>query len=89
MSVNEYPEHHDQIKSLKRIEGQLRGIQSMVADDKYCIDILNQIKAVKNALARVEGNILKSHLKACVKASLEERRSFDDKVEEIVTLLKR
>ena len=53
------------------------------------MDILNQIKAVKNAITSVEGKILKSHLKACVKDSLISNDSFDDKVEEIIKMLKR
>ena len=81
--------HKEQLINLKKIEGQVRGLQSMIDDEKYCIDILNQLKAVKNALVSVEGKILKSHLKACVKDSLIESASFDDKVEEIVNLLKR
>ena len=81
--------HKEQLINLKKIEGQVRGLQSMIDDEKYCIDILNQLKAVKNALVSVEGKILKSHLKACVKHSLSESASFDDKVEEIVNLLKR
>ena len=81
--------HKEQLINLKKIEGQVRGLQSMIDDEKYCIDILNQLKAVKNALVSVEGKILKSHLKACVKDSLSESSSFDSKVEEIVNLLKR
>ena len=81
--------HKEQLINLKKIEGQVRGLQSMIDDEKYCIDILNQLKAVKNALVSVEGKILKSHLKACVTDSLSENASFDDKVEEIVNLLKR
>ena len=81
--------HKEQLIKLKKIEGQVRGLQSMIDDEKYCIDILNQLKAVKNALVSVEGKILKSHLKACVKDSLSENASFDDKVNEIVNLLKR
>jgi len=81
--------HKEQLINLKKIEGQVRGLQSMIDDEKYCIDILNQLKAVKNALVSVEGKILKSHLKACVKDSLNQSASFDDKVEEIVNLLKR
>ena len=81
--------HKEQLINLKKIEGQVRGLQSMIDDEKYCIDILNQLKAVKNALVSVEGKILKSHLKSCVKDSLSESASFDDKVEEIVNLLKR
>lgn len=81
--------HKDQLIKLKKIEGQVRGLQSMIEDEKYCIDVLNQLKAVKNALVSVEGKILKNHLKACVKDSLIESDVFDDRVEEIVNLLKR
>ena len=81
--------HKEQLINLKKIEGQVRGLQSMIEDEKYCIDVLNQLKAVKNALVSVEGKILKTHLKSCVKDSLSANDSFDDKVEEIVNLLKR
>tara|TARA_B100000767_G_scaffold211681_1_gene198875 strand:+ start:149 stop:400 length:252 start_codon:yes stop_codon:yes gene_type:complete len=81
--------HKDQLINLKKIEGQVRGLQSMIEEEKYCMDVLNQLKAVKNALVSVEGKILKAHLKSCVKDSLTESHLFDDKVEEIVNLLKR
>ena len=84
-----HPCHSDQIKSLKRIEGQLRGIQKMIDEGKYCVDILNQLKAVKGATVTVEGKILKKHLHHCLKESLEDANSFDDKIEEIVNILKR
>ena len=45
--------HKEQLINLKKIEGQVRGLQSMIDDEKYCIDILNQLKAVKNALVSV------------------------------------
>jgi CsoR family transcriptional regulator, copper-sensing transcriptional repressor len=54
------------INRLKRIEGQVRGVAQMVADDRYCIDILHQLQAVKSALARVESEILKAHAACCV-----------------------
>ena len=57
------PCHKDQISSLRRIEGQIRGITKMIEEDKYCIDILNQIKAAKSAIKTVENKILKTHLK--------------------------
>ncbi len=51
---------------LKRIEGQARGIHSMVEEDKYCIDILNQISAMKSALENVALGLMDDHLKHCV-----------------------
>jgi DNA-binding FrmR family transcriptional regulator len=47
--------HKGQLNSMRRIEGQVRGIQRMIEEEKYCIDILNQIKAVKNSISSVEG----------------------------------
>jgi DNA-binding FrmR family transcriptional regulator len=54
------------LNRLGRIEGQVRGIRQMVTDDRYCIDILHQVKAVMAALARVESEILKDHAACCV-----------------------
>ena len=65
-----HPSHKEHLSSIKRIEGQIRGIAKMIEDEKYCIDILNQIKAVRNSLTTVEGKIVKTHLKECVKDAL-------------------
>ena len=54
------------INRLKRIEGQVRGIAQMVADERYCIDILHQLQAVQAALAKVESAVLKDHAACCV-----------------------
>jgi DNA-binding FrmR family transcriptional regulator len=51
---------------LKRIEGQVRGLARMVGDDRYCIDIVTQISAVRTALRRVEEEILRDHVAHCV-----------------------
>ena len=84
-----HPSHKEQLAGLKRIEGQIRGISKMIEEEKYCIDILNQIKAIKSALATVEGKILKSHLKACVKETLNSEQAFEEKVDELLKTLKR
>jgi DNA-binding FrmR family transcriptional regulator len=62
----EYPSHRDNIVALKRIEGQVRGIQKMIENRKYCVDILYQIHAVISALTRVEDKILEKHFESCV-----------------------
>ena len=54
------PCHKDQISSIRRIEGQIRGIERMIDNGEYCIDILNQLKATKNSLTSVEGKILRN-----------------------------
>jgi DNA-binding FrmR family transcriptional regulator len=53
-------------KRLNRIEGQVRGVARMIDDDRYCIDIVTQISAVRTALRRVEEEILRDHVSHCV-----------------------
>ena len=60
------------IASLNRIAGQVRGVGQMVEDERYCIDILNQIHAVKAALSKVENQVLRSHAACCVEDALDE-----------------
>ena len=83
------PCHKEQIPSIKRIEGQVRGILRMIESEEYCIDILNQLKAAKNAISTVEGKILRNHLQACVKEALVDEQNFDKKVDELIKTLKR
>lgn len=54
------------VRRLKLIEGQVRGLQKMVADDTYCIDVITQTSAVKQALSNVEDILLENHLDHCV-----------------------
>lgn|SRR5690625_2602528 len=58
------------VNRLKRIEGQVRGIQKMVDEDRYCIDILVQIKAINSALNRVGFALAKRHMDHCVRHAL-------------------
>lgn len=58
------------VNRLRRIEGQVRGVAQMVEDDRYCIDILNQVHAVKAALSRAESEILKRHAACCVSEAI-------------------
>ena len=62
----------DLLKRLRRAEGQVRGLQRMVEDDKYCIDILTQVSAATKALERVGLSLLDDHLRHCVAAAAEE-----------------
>lgn len=76
---------------LNRIEGQVRGIKKMVADDRYCIDILTQVQAVKAALSRAESEILKAHAACCVAEAIESGNSEEQRVKftELVDLFER
>lgn len=72
---------------LNRIAGQVRGVGQMVEDQRYCIDILHQIQAVKAALAKVETEILKSHAACCVEEAIssgkesQQREKFSELIE--------
>jgi CsoR family transcriptional regulator, copper-sensing transcriptional repressor len=74
---------------LRRIEGQVRGIQRMVDEDRYCIDVLNQVEAVKAALKKVEDEILKDHIEHCVEHAIASGDAKDQrrKVAELVQVL--
>jgi DNA-binding FrmR family transcriptional regulator len=83
--------HEGEIVRLKKIEGQIRGVQKMIEDKRYCIDILTQLSSVVGAIKSVEENILQRHLKGCVQHSFA-RGSKDDKaqkIEEVISVLKR
>jgi len=86
-----HPDHTKNRHALRRIEGQIKGIQKMVEERRYCVDILTQISAVRAALARVQDNILEAHLTHCVQAALQGKSESDrqKKIIEIFGLLKR
>jgi CsoR family transcriptional regulator, copper-sensing transcriptional repressor len=75
------------LNRLNRIEGQVRGVARMVEEDRYCIDILTQMRALKAALAKVENELLKTHLEHCVVGAMaggdpaEQRRKADELIE--------
>jgi DNA-binding FrmR family transcriptional regulator len=60
------PDKEDYLQRLRRIEGQVRGLQRMVDEDKYCIDILTQVSAVTRALQSVALGLMEDHLEHCV-----------------------
>lgn len=79
------------IKRLSRIEGQVRGLARMVEDDRYCIDIVTQLSAVRAALRRVEQEILRDHVGHCVKHAMQSDDLDDQarKIEELMEVLAR
>ena len=60
----------DVLNRLRSIEGHVRGIQRMVEDDEYCVDVMKQVKAVQSAMERVNSLVLANHLQTCVTDSL-------------------
>jgi DNA-binding FrmR family transcriptional regulator len=76
------------VHRFNRIAGQLRGIAQMVADDRYCIDILHQIQAVKAALVRAEAEVLRDHAAGCITEAIAsgDAQAQRAKVDELVEL---
>ena len=79
------------MKRLKRIEGQVRGLARMVEDDRYCIDIVTQIAAVRAALRRVEEEILRDHVAHCVEHAISSGDKADQrrKIAELMDVVSR
>ena len=73
----------DYLKRLRRVEGQVRGVQKMVDSDTYCIDVLTQISAINRALQAVSIGLLEDHLSHCVSDAVRSGGSeADDKIRE-------
>src|SRR4029079_1561666 len=79
------------LRRLRRIEGQVRGLARMVEDDRYCIDIVTQISAVRAALRRAEEEILKDHVGHCVENAIASGNKGDQrrKIAELMDVLGR
>ena len=92
MAITTSPASESREKSLtrlKRVEGQVRGIARMLEEDRYCIDILTQLSAVKSALGAVEREILKDHSRHCVAHAIDSGDAADqrEKLNELIELL--
>lgn len=79
------------LKRLKRIEGQVRGLSRMIEDDRYCIDVVTQISAVRAALRRAEEEILRDHVAHCVEHAIAAGNKADQrrKVAELMEVVGR
>ena len=84
--MNKFPNHSENLVALRRIEGQVRGIQKMIEKREYCVDILNQVHAVISALARVEDKILEKHFEGCVTQTVN-GKSLKDKQKKLKEIL--
>ncbi len=88
---NQMTTHEAELVRLRRIEGQIRGVQKMIEEKRYCVDILTQLTSIVGAIKGVEENILERHLKGCVHQSFT-KGSKDDKarkIDEVIDVLKK
>lgn len=83
--------HNEQLQFLKKIEGQVAGIQRMIEDKRYCVDILTQVRSIIGALHRVEGEIFRKHLDGCVMQALKGKsvNEKQKKIDEVIDLIER
>lgn len=83
--------HNENLARLARIEGQIRGIRRMIANEVYCIDILTQLQAAHRALQAVALKIFRKHVENCVASAIRSRsaKEIEQKITEVMEILKR
>jgi DNA-binding FrmR family transcriptional regulator len=87
--VHSHPDHKGHLKQLARVKGQVDGIEKMINDGRYCVDIINQLKAISAGIKVIESAIFDAHLKSCVREALSSNDDVDiqKKIEEINKLV--
>lgn len=83
--------HEEQLQFLKKIEGQVRGIEKMIQDKRYCVDIITQLHSIIGALYRVENEVFKKHIEGCVVNALKGKSESEKhkKIGEVAELISR
>jgi DNA-binding FrmR family transcriptional regulator len=83
--------HEGQLVYLKKIEGQVRGVQKMIHEKRYCVDILTQLHSIIGAISRVEHEILRKHLDGCVTSAMKgsSESAKQKKIDEVIDLITR
>ena len=85
------PSHKDSSLRLKKIRGQIYGLENMISEQRYCVEILTQLRAVSAALRAVEVRVFEEHLRNCVKSTLasQDENQCEEKINEILLLFQR
>jgi len=88
--MENHPDHSEELNRLRKISGQIAGIEKMIATRRYCPEIVQQIRAATSALRAVELSIVKGHMSACIKKSAQSdsNSAFDKKLRELMELIK-
>lgn len=88
-----HPSHKKQVSRINRISGQLDGVRGMIEDQRYCPEILTQLRAIRSAVKSLEANVLQTHLSSCVTETFSSRkvtkREKDRKIKELIDIFKR
>jgi CsoR family transcriptional regulator, copper-sensing transcriptional repressor len=82
-------DHNETLSYLRKIEGQIRGVQKMIEENRYCVDILTQLRSIAGALSSVEDRILEKHLNSCVVTafSSNSKKGKEEKIKELLDLV--
>jgi DNA-binding FrmR family transcriptional regulator len=83
--------HEEQLVFLRKIEGQVRGVQKMINEKRYCVDILTQLHSIIGAISRVEHEVLRKHLDGCVSTAMKgsSESAKQKKIDEVIDLITR
>ena len=81
-------DHSEDLVRLRRIRGQIEGVERMIEDQRYCIDIVHQIRSIMAALRSAEGLVMERHIRHCVKDAVEadDKRLTEQKINELLNL---
>lgn len=82
------PDKEALIKRLNRIEGQVRGVNKMISEDRYCVDILNQVSALQSALDAVAMLLLENHTHGCMQSAIQSGKG-DEVIDELMTVMRK
>ena len=90
-TAREHPDHSKQIARINRINGQMEAVKRMIAEKRYCPEILTQLRAVYSAVRSLEASILEKHLQSCVKEAMQSKNSTESeqKIQELIDLFNR
>ncbi len=88
-----HPSHKNQISRINRLSGQLEGVRRMIESQRYCPEILTQLRAVRSAVKSLEADVLQTHLTTCVTETFSSKRvskaEKDQKIKELIGIFKR
>lgn len=85
-----YASDRDELLSrLRKVEGQIRGIQRMVSEDAYCVDVLTQISAAKSGMDKVALRLMREHMRGSVADAVRSKGNGDERIDEVVKVLDR
>ena len=85
-----HPNHTDEIGKINRAIGQLEGVKKMIEENRYCVEIMQQLKAARSAIKNVEQNILQKHMQMCLLKAAQSQNEADiiTKIEELQNIIK-